>query len=31
MRIEQAYISRALSHFKEEFFDRWNLKEYSNL
>ena len=30
MRIEQAYISRALSHFKEEFFDRWNLKEYSN-
>jgi len=30
MRIEQAYISLSLSHFKEEFLSCWNLREYDN-
>ena len=30
MRIEQAYISPALSHFKDEFLECWNLKDYDN-
>lgn len=30
MRIEQAYISPILKHFKKDFLSYWNLKEYSN-
>ena len=30
MRIEQGYVSPALSHLEDEFLDRWNLKKYNN-
>ena len=30
MRIEQAYVSPSLSHFRYEFLECWNLREYDN-
>tara|TARA_R100000008_G_scaffold23574_1_gene12644 strand:+ start:1830 stop:2633 length:804 start_codon:yes stop_codon:yes gene_type:complete len=30
MRIEQGYVSPALSHLEDEFLERWNLKKYNN-
>ena len=30
MRIEQAYVSPSLSHFRDEFLKCWNLRKYDN-
>ena len=30
MRIEQAYVSPSLSHFRYEFLECWDLREYDN-
>ena len=30
MRIEQAYVSPSLSHFRDEFLECWNLRDYDN-
>ena len=30
MRIEQSYVSPSLSHFRDEFLECWNLRDYDN-